>query len=345
MFSQIVVTGSLAYDHIMVFRDRFRNHILPEKVHVLNVSFQVDELSRHFGGTAGNVAYNLVLLAEKPIVLGVAGKDFSHYADRIKGIGLSAEYIRIFPDEFTAQAFITTDLDDNQITAFHPGAMKRANEQPLSLVREPIDLVLIGPNHVQAMLSHAEHCRNNKIPFWFDPGQSLTEISGDELVTAFTGADGIVMNDYEWEMLRSKTGLTESEIFQFVKTVLVTLGEKGVDIYSLSCHFDPFDSASLRSGQAELARSLSRASLRAEGSGEISHSHLPAAPNITVVDPTGAGDAFRAGLLFGLVKGHSLADSCRFACAVASFAVECAGTQNHQFTLEDVERRVRSIID
>lgn len=325
----IVVTGSLAFDHIMVFHDRFRAHILPEKIHLLNVSFMVDELSRHFGGTAGNVAYNLALLGQKPIVLGVGGKDFGDYADRLIGLGLSTKYIRIFPDAFTAQAFITTDLDDNQIAAFHPGAMKRANEQPLSVIRGPISLVLIGPNQVQAILAHADHCRRNRIPFWFDPGQSLTELAGDELVAAFTGADGMVLNDYEWEMLRSKSGLSEIQILQLVKTVLVTLGEKGVDMLSVE----------------PLKNSFSRKGAFQSFPVDVHRQHVSAVPNIRVVDPTGAGDAFRAGLLCRLSNGHSFADSCRYACAVASFAVECAGTQNHQFTLEDVERRVRSIID
>lgn len=311
MLNQVIITGSLAFDHIMVFNDRFKNHILPEKAHVLSVSFQVDELSRHFGGTAGNVAYNLALLSQKPIVLGVAGKDFGDYADRLHGLGLSTEYIRIFPDAFTAQAFITTDLDDNQIAAFHLGAMKRAHEQPLSLVREPIDLVLIGPNQVQAMLAHADHCRKNKIPFWFDPGQSLTEISGEELVTAMTGADGMVLNDYEWEMVRSKSGLSEQDILHRVKTVLVTLGEKGVDVLS-----------------------------HEQSDNVIKRHHFSAVPNIRVIDPTGAGDAFRAGLLFGLSSGYSLVESCRYACAVASFAVEKAGTQNHVFSKKSLEERL-----
>lgn len=350
MLSQVIITGSLAYDHIMVFNDRFKNHILPEKTHVLSVSFQVDSLSRHFGGTAGNVAYNLALLGQKALILGVAGKDFQDYADRLMKLGLSTEYIRIFPNEFTAQAFITTDLDDNQITAFHPGAMKRAHEQRLSVVREPIDLALIGPNQVQAMVSHAKHCRRDNISFWFDPGQSLTEISGDELVSAFTGASGIVVNDYEWEMLRSKSGLTEQQVLQRVKVVLVTMGEKGVDILSCEDSAKVIERNPLHLRITSKARDSSAPRLRrlgrndtmrtfSESSIAIQRQHIAAVPNIHVIDPTGAGDAFRAGLFYGLVNRQSLVDSCRFACAVASFAVEKEGTQNHQLTLKQVEQR------
>jgi adenosine kinase len=301
----LLITGSLAYDHIMVFKDRFKNHILPEKTHVLSVSFQVDELSRNFGGTAGNVAYNLALLGEKPIIVGVAGKDFQDYSQRLSSLGLSTQYIRIFPDEFTAQAFITTDLDDNQIAAFHLGAMRHAHEQPLSVIREPIDLVLIGPNQVKAILQYTDHCRVNKIPFWLDPGQALTELSGPELVDALIGADGMVVNDYEWDMVLSKSKLSSSEILGRVKTVLVTLGEKGVDILSV----------------------------------ESQKQHISAVPNIKVIDPTGAGDAFRAGLLFGLRKRLCIEKCCQYACAVASFAVEKSGTQNHRFQDSDLVMR------
>lgn len=302
----ILVTGSLAYDHIMVFKDEFRNHILPDKVHIINVAFNVDSLTQEFGGTAGNITYNIALLGKKPIIIGTVGKDAKSYLKRISEWGLKTEGIKILKDVSTAQAFITTDLEDNQITAFHGGAMYRAHEQPLSVVKRKVDLAIVAANGPQAMIDHARHCRAKKWKFWFDPGQAMSALTGHQLVACLKGSQGLIVNDYEWQVFQKKTGHNLGMVLEEVPYVLVTLGENGVEI-------------------------LSREGLE----------KVPAVSGIMVVDPTGAGDAFRAGLLYGLDEGHGITEACRYACAVASFAIESRGTQNHRFDLQSVKERIK----
>jgi len=304
----IVVTGSLAYDHIMLFKDEFRRHLLPDKLHMINVAFNVDELTQQFGGTAGNIAYNLAMLHEKPIIVATIGGDGDLYLKRIASWKLKTDHIRVYPHLFTAQAFITTDLENNQITAFHPGAMNKAHEQALTSVKRKPDLVIISANGIQAMVEHAEYCRAKGWNFWFDPGQAMNALSERQLIEGIKGAEGAIFNDYEWQLFQHKTGSELGVILEQIPYVLVTLGSKGVDIIS-------------REGM----------------------SRVSAVPDIQLVDPTGAGDAFRAGLLYGLKNGFGITDSCRYACAVASYAVQHKGTQNHQFSLEDVKQRADSI--
>ncbi|MDP2691547.1 MAG: carbohydrate kinase family protein [bacterium] len=301
----IVLTGSLAFDHIMVFRDEFRNHILPEKVRMLNVAFNVDSLRREFGGTAGNIAYNLSLLGLRPTIVATVGHDFESYLKRIQEWGMETDCLLQLRDEHTAQAFIMTDVKDNQITAFHPGAMGRAHEQSLSVVSSEPNLVMISPDDPKAMVSHVKYCQAQGWHFWFDPGQAMNALSGDELTACIRGADGLVLNDYEWEMFQQKTGLNLEMILGVLPYVLVTKGHKGVEILSQ------------------------------EGVENVS-----AVSELNVLDPTGAGDAFRAGLLYGLQNGLGIIESCRYGCAVASFAVEEKGTQNHRFRIDDVEERM-----
>jgi adenosine kinase len=300
----VLVTGSLAYDHIMVFHDEFRNHILPEKVHMLNVGFNIEDLAIEFGGTAGNVAYNLALLEQSPIILATAGKDFERYWQRIASWGLSLEYIKVLEQVYTAQAFVTTDLKDNQITAFYGGATFRAHEQPLSSYTGEVSCVLIAPNGPQAMQEHAQYAREQGWKFWFDPGQAMNAFTGEQLLQTLEGAQGLMVNDYEWELFRQKTEKNAADILTFVPSVLVTMGERGVNIVQR---------------EAEMM--------------------IPAVANVKAVDPTGAGDAFRAGLLYGLQLDCDLAEACEYGGAVASFAVECKGTQNHRFTLAQIEER------
>lgn len=304
----VVITGSIAYDHIMVFQDEFSKHILADKVHQLSVCFNVDSLHREFGGTAGNIAYSLKLLELDPVILATAGKDFFSYRLHLEKSGIETSYIKELEDEMTAQAFITTDLKDNQIAAFHGGAMYRAHEQSLSVYQSTPDLVLVSPNGLQAMTDHAQYCRDQKIPFWFDPGQSLSALSKEQLVSCLQGAQGLIVNDYEWQMFREKTGHNLGMVLEEIPLVLETLGEKGVNV-------------------------LTREGME----------HIHAVRDIVCVDPTGAGDAFRAGLLYGLQSSLGLLDSVRYACAVASFAVEVRGTQNHHFTLESVTARKESL--
>jgi|CXWL01.1.fsa_nt_gi adenosine kinase len=306
--SSLIVIGSIAYDHIMVFKDEFRRHLLPDRLHMINVAFNVDDLSQQFGGTAGNIAYNLALLGEKPLLVASVGGDAAPYIKRIKSWKLKVDYVRTYPHLFTAQAFITTDLGNNQITAFHPGAMDRAHEQGLPILRRPPGLVMISANGAQAMIESAETCRSRGWKFWFDPGQSLNVLSGQQLSEAVQGSEGIIVNDYEWQLFQHKTASSLAGILERVPYVLVTLGEKGVDIIS------------------------SHGVQRVSG-----------VPDTTPIDPTGAGDAFRAGLLYGLSHHFDMLESCRYACAVASFAVEWKGSQNHTFSLDQVQRRCASI--
>jgi adenosine kinase len=304
----ITVTGSLAYDYIMVFKDEFANHILPEKTHMLSVCFNVDALHREFGGTAGNIAFSLKLLDLDPMIVATVGRDFSEYRSRFEKLGISTNYILEMEDEMTAQAFITTDLKDNQIAAFHGGAMYRAEEQALSVLKDKTDLVIITPNGIQAMVNHSQYCRENEIPFWFDPGQAMSALSKEQLIECVQGAQGLIVNDYEWQMFRVKTGHNLGMVLEEIPIVLETLGEKGVNI-------------------------LTREGLE----------HVHAVRDVVCVDPTGAGDAFRAGLLYGLQAEVGLVDSVRYANAAASFAVEVMGTQNHQFTLAEVEARKKTL--
>jgi adenosine kinase len=289
----ILVTGSLAIDRIMVFPDRFRNHILPDKLHVLSVSFHVPTLEQFFGGCAANIAYGLKLLGADPLIVAAAGRDFGAYAEWLDRCGIRRDGIRVFEDAFTAQCFITTDLDDNQITAFHPGAMERAVELDVGAVREPIELALVGPDDRGAMRRHAAALKARGVPTVIDPGQQLPNFPGGELLELVEGARVYVVNDYEWAVTLERTGLAEQALAGRVGAVVVTRGAKGSTV------------------------------LAAGGGVEI-----PAAPAERVVDPTGCGDAYRAGLLHGLACGLPLETAARVGSLMGCLAVEQRGTQS-----------------
>ena len=228
----VLICGSMAYDHIMVFQDQFKNHILPDKVHILNVSFLVPEMRREFGGCAGNIAYNLNLL-DPSIALPMAtvGKDFDSYAYWMDKHNINRKYIKIIEDAFTAQAYITTDLDDNQITAFHPGAMNYSQENNISDVQS-CHLGIVSPDGRDGMLKHAQQFADKNIPFIFDPGQGIPMFNGEELVQFIEQATWVTVNDYEWQMMKEKTGLSEKEITKEVKALIVTCGGDGSKIYT-----------------------------------------------------------------------------------------------------------------
>lgn len=304
----IVVTGSVAYDHIMVFPDRFEKHLLPDKEHQLSVCFNVESLEKSFGGTAANIAYTMSLIGMNPLMLATVGKDDAEYRARFEDLRLSQQGILTLEDEMTAQAFITTDLKDNQITAFHGGAMYRAHEQSLAVFDQKPDLVLISPDGLDAMTQAAEYCRTQQIPFWFDPGQALSALSKEQLLFALEGSRGILVNDYEWELLQKKTDHNLGMILEKVPVVIETLGKEGANI-------------------------LTREGLE----------HVHALRNVRCVDPTGAGDAFRAGFLYGLSLGSGLMESVEYAHTAASFAVEVQGTQSHHFTKEDFFQRKEAL--
>lgn len=306
MKKNIVITGSLAYDHIMRFPDKFANHILPEKIHMLNVAFNIDSLEIDFGGTAGNIAYNLALLGEKPTIYAVAGNDFDRYEARLKDFSLKTDDIKVLSDEKTAQAFVTTDLADNQITAFHGGAMFRAHEYPLMLLEK--SLVIIAPNGPQAMTDHAKYCQKHQQTFIFDPGQAFNALSGDELVKSAHSSVALTVNDYEWELWKQKTGLNETQTLELTKNIIITLGEKGCEVIGRDEHFS-----------------------------------LPAVTDLQIIDPTGCGDAFRAGVLHALSQGKSIKDGAKTGTVLASFCVEKQGTQNHVFDKKTFGERMKLI--
>ncbi|HXH02486.1 MAG TPA: carbohydrate kinase family protein [Candidatus Competibacteraceae bacterium] len=302
-----LITGSVAYDVIMVFHDRFANHILPDKVHLLNVSFLVPELRREFGGCAGNIGYNLSLLGGEGYVMGSVGEDFGPYAAWMDRHGIDRRYVRIMPGSYTAQCYITTDLDDNQINAFHPGAMSLSHE--LSVPAEDgIGIGIVAPDGREGMLVHAEQFAAAGIPFLFDPGQQLPRFDGTELLRFLDQARWLAVNDYEGALLAERTGLTLDGLAERVEALIVTRGAEGSHIY-------------LEGGRKRLT--------------------IPAARAERLADPTGCGDAYRAGLLYGLMHGLDWETTGRIASLMGAIKIEEHGTQNHRFTLDEFRARFR----
>ena len=300
-----LICGSFAYDTIMVFHDRFRNHILPDKVHVLSVAFLVPQLRREFGGCAGNIAYNLKLLGGDPLPMATVGKDFGPYAEWMDECGIGHELVTRIDTEYTAQAFITTDLDDNQITAFHPGAMNFAH---LNDVREAPEAAIgiVAPDGREAMIEHASQFAERGTPFIFDPGQGLPMFDGDALRRFLDLATWLAVNDYEWELVRERTGLDAAAVASKVEALIVTRGARGSVVHT---------------GGASIV--------------------IPPARAGDAVDPTGCGDAFRAGLIHGLVNGMDWETTGRLASLMGALKVEQHGTQNHRCTRADLEARFR----
>ncbi|MGH8107230.1 MAG: carbohydrate kinase family protein [Arenimonas sp.] len=300
-----LICGSLAYDTIMVFPDQFKNHILPDKVHILNVSFLVPRMRREFGGCAGNIAYNLKLLGGNPVPMATVGQDFATYRSHFEECGISLEFVKELPDLFTAQAFITTDLDDNQITAFHPGAMMRSYENHVRDVPD-VGFGIVGPDGYEAMLQNSTEFAECNIPFIFDPGQAMPLFNGKELTQMIEQATYVTVNDYESNLLQEKTGLSEKQIAERVQAYLITRGPKGSEIHS-------------KSGMLQ----------------------IPAATAIRVVDPTGCGDAYRAGLIFGWMNGMDMATTGRIASLMGALKIENVGPQNQRFDYEQFAEQFR----
>ena len=297
----ILICGSLAYDNIMVFPDYFKNHILPDKIHMMSVSFLVPEMRREFGGCAGNTAYSVKLLGNEPLILATAGSDFTPYAARLDELGIRRDGIKVLDEHFTGQCFITTDLDDNQIAAFHPGAMNHAQLVTVADAPERPALAIVMPDGKQGMVEHTEQLAAAGIPFIFDPGQGLPLFNGNELLHLIELADYLTLNDYEAEMVLQKTGLTLDTLASKVKALVVTLGAAGAHIYADGVRHD-----------------------------------IPAVPASAVVDPTGCGDAFRAGLLHGLTHGWAWPQTGRLASLLGSLKIAQRGAQNHHFTAASI---------
>jgi adenosine kinase len=298
-----LICGSIAYDTIMVFEGRFKQHILPDKIHMLNVSFLVPQLRREFGGCAGNIAYNLRLLGDAGYPMATVGRDFGPYAQWMKQTGVPTDYVKVIDSEHTAQGFVTTDLDDNQIWAFHPGAMGSSH---LNRVQDAgaIAIGIVAPDGRDGMVQHAAQFAAAKVPFIFDPGQGLPMFDGEELRTFIGQASWVAVNDYEWQVLQQKTGWTASQVLQKVQALIVTRGAEGSVIHTQQ--------------------------------GEIG---IPSAKPAAVVDPTGCGDAYRAGLIHGLLQGYEWETTGRIASLMGAIKIEARGTQNHSFTREQFEQR------
>ncbi|MBB1087141.1 carbohydrate kinase family protein [Lysobacter sp. SG-8] len=300
-----LICGSLAYDTIMVFPDQFKNHILPDKVHILNVSFLVPRMRREFGGCAGNIAYNLKLLGGDPIPMATVGQDFGPYREWFEEHEIPLDQVKVIDELFTPQAFITTDHDNNQITAFHPGAMMRSYENHVKDV-PGVSFGIVSPDGREGMLQNAREFAEGGIPFIFDPGQAMPLFKGDELRAFIEQADYVTVNDYESNLLQERTGWDEKAIVERVKAYIVTQGPKGALIHTPQQTFD-----------------------------------VPPAHERRVTDPTGCGDAFRAGLIFGIEKGCDWMTIGRIGNLMGALKVEHPGTQNQRFDYDGFAEQFR----
>jgi adenosine kinase len=284
----------------MVFRDQFKNHILPDKLHILNVAFLVPDMRREFGGCAGNIAYNLKLLGGEPLIMATVGDDHAQYAARLDRLGLARTHVREVAGTYTAQAFITTDLDDNQITAFHPGAMNHSHLNHVTDAKGAT-LGIVAPDGRDGMQQHAREFHEAAIPFIFDPGQGLPMFNGDELMDFVNLADYLTVNDYEGQLLQERTGKSLETLARQVKALIVTKGAQGSIIHAGGKTFD-----------------------------------IPSAKPAAILDPTGCGDAYRAGLLYGIAHGMDWAVTGRLASLLGSLKIAQRGGQNHVFTRDDI---------
>ncbi|MFZ3322921.1 MAG: carbohydrate kinase family protein [Usitatibacter sp.] len=300
-----LVCGSMAFDTIMVFPDRFQKHILPDQIHILNVAFMVPEMRREFGGTAGNIAYNLKLLGEDPHVMATVGHDFGPYEERLRSLGISQRHLKRVDNQFTAQAFITTDIDDNQITAFHPGAMSFAH---LNRIADApgARLAIVSPDGRQGMVEHARDLAAAKVRYIFDPGQGLPMFEGPDLLAMMDGAAALAVNDYEARVVEQKTGRKVEELAATMEAVVVTRGAEGSSVYTKG-------------------RRIDVAAVKPEA----------------VLDPTGCGDAYRSGLLYGMARDWGWEESAKLASLMGSIKIAHRGGQNHRPSREIIATRLR----
>ncbi|THB71985.1 MAG: carbohydrate kinase family protein [Desulfobulbaceae bacterium] len=302
---QIIISGSLAYDRIMDFPEYFSDHILPEKIHVLNVCFLVNGVTEKFGGTAGNIAYALKLLGEDPLITATIGSDYHRYMDRFRDLAIRDEAIKIIKDELSAGAYITTDKADNQITGFNPGAMKFSSEYDFASCDPEETLLIVSPGNIDDMIRYPTQCKQNGIKYIFDPGQQLPVFQKQQLLDSISGCYLLIVNDYELELILNKTEYSKEDILSLTGATIVTRGEHGSQLYT---------------------------------NGEVIE--IPPFKADQVIDPTGCGDAYRGGLLYGLKNGKSLQQSSLLGSLCASFAVEQYGTQEYFFTKEAFTNRL-----
>ncbi len=307
----VVVSGSIAFDYLMRFPGRFRDHFIDQALDHVSLSFLVEELRHEKGGSGANIAFNLALLGERPILMGTAGKDFAEYRAWLERHGVDTSAVRVIPDEYTASFFCNTDVDNNQIGSFYAGAMSHAKGYRLvDAVAELPDLVLNSPNDPKAMLELAEECRVRGVRHFFDPSQQVIWLDADDLRYGVERCDLLIVNEYEWDMIANKTGFSQTDIVEAGRVLIVTRGGEGADIYE----------------------------------GDETH-HIPAFPVQKVLDPTGVGDAFRAGLIKGMACGFGWPLSGRIGALAAAYVLEQHGTQNHHYTLPEFVARFRTAFD
>jgi len=296
---KLIVTGSIAFDYLMQFPGKFTEHILPEHLQRVSLSFLVESMDKRRGGCAPNIAYTLALLGERPYLMATAGQDFKEYDEWLQAAGVETSYVRHVPDKFTASFFCSTDTENNQIASFYIGAMANASELSLRTIPQP-GLVIISPNDPGAMVQYAEECRTIGVPFIFDPGQQCARLSGDELRDGIKGARLIISNDYEFELIRQKTGLGEDGILDQATALVITRGEDGSSLYE-----------------------------------KTGRSDVKALTPHRIVDPTGVGDAFRGGLMKGMAAGKSFKECAQLGTVAATYALEHLGGQSHAYTLNE----------
>jgi adenosine kinase len=304
-----LITGSMAFDTIMVFEDQFKNHILPDQTHILNVAFLTPRMQRFQGGCAGNMAYNLKMLGGDPVIMATVGDDFGPYASWLDERDFTRDHIKLIEGQFTAQAFVTTDIDNNQIIAFHPGAMNFAHLNNVSDA-QGIELGIVGPDGRDAMIAHSEQFAELGIPFFFDPGQGLPMFTGPELIKFCDQASYAIVNDYESQLMIEKTGLSLEQLAQRLEAFIVTRGGKGSIIYT------------------------------ADQVQEIS-----SAPIAKAVDPTGCGDAYRAGVMYGLANNLSWKQCGQIGSLCGAIKIEHSGTQGHEFSRQQFAERYTQAFD
>ena len=300
---KIVVTGSIAFDYLMSFPGRFTEHFLADHMQRVSLSFLVDTMDKRRGGCAPNIAYTLALLGERPFLMGTAGQDFGEYRAWLEAANIDTSLVKQVPDKFTASFFCSTDTENNQIASFYTGAMAHAAELSFRTIKGA-GLAIVSPNDPAAMVQYAEECRTLRIPYIFDPGQQCARMDGDELKDGVTGARAVIVNDYEFELLRQKTGVGEAEILKEAEALIVTRGENGCSIYTLADRVD-----------------------------------VSAVPPHRIVDPTGVGDAFRGGLMKGIASGADYRTSAQIGSVAATYALEHLGGSSHAYTLDEFKRR------
>lgn len=301
-----LICGSLAYDTIMVFPDHFKKHILPDKIHMLSVSFLVPEMRQDFGGCAGNICYNLKMLGGEPLPMATVGKGFDRYREHFTGLDIKLDCVRYIEEEFTSQCFITTDLDSNQITAFHPGAMQLSHLNKIPDIELDIDIGIIGPDGRDGMLSHSEGFAERGIPHIFDPGQAMPLFDGDDLKGFIERANWVTLNEYESQLVMDRTGWNEQQIAQRVEALIITHGGRGSSIFT--------------------------------DEGEVK---IEAVKPEAIKDPTGCGDAYRAGLLYGISNDIDLETSARLGSLMGALKIAEQGPQNHRFSREEIGERFK----